>query len=135
MSKNPANRYQSAADMRNDLLRALAGQRVEATPVMGDAEKTAILGAPARRLRLRRRRRLGRRGRGRPARRKRRIIAIVAVLAVLLLGGAIAAAIALSGDDDARRADRAGRRARRWPARPQAAAERRSTDAGLRSAR
>ena len=46
MSKNPANRYQSAADMRNDLLRALAGQRVEATPVMGDAEKTTIIGAP-----------------------------------------------------------------------------------------
>src|SRR3712207_1254261 len=46
MSKNPANRYQSAADMRSDLLRAVAGQRVEATPVMGDAEKTAIIGAP-----------------------------------------------------------------------------------------
>src|SRR5690242_7744455 len=45
MSKNPANRYQSAAEMRNDLLRAIAGQRVEATPVMGDAEKTTILGA------------------------------------------------------------------------------------------
>src|SRR3978361_1673056 len=45
MSKNPANRYQSAADMRTDLLRALNGQRVEATPVMGDAEKTTILGA------------------------------------------------------------------------------------------
>ncbi|MGY1727675.1 Stk1 family PASTA domain-containing Ser/Thr kinase [Geodermatophilus sp. SYSU D01062] len=45
MSKNPANRYQSAAEMRNDLLRALAGQRVEATPVMGDEEKTTILGA------------------------------------------------------------------------------------------
>src|SRR5215207_4868569 len=45
MSKNPANRYQSAADMRSDLLRALAGQRVEATPVMGDAEKTTILAA------------------------------------------------------------------------------------------
>src|SRR3712207_3975723 len=30
MAKNPANRYQSAADMRTDLLRALAGQRVEA---------------------------------------------------------------------------------------------------------
>src|SRR3712207_4779980 len=45
MAKNPANRYQSAAEMRNDLLRALAGQRVEATPVMGDAEKTTILGA------------------------------------------------------------------------------------------
>src|SRR4051812_12221098 len=47
MSKNPANRYQSAADMRNDLLRALAGQRVEATPVMNDVEKTTVLGAPA----------------------------------------------------------------------------------------
>ncbi|MGY1671569.1 Stk1 family PASTA domain-containing Ser/Thr kinase [Geodermatophilus sp. SYSU D00710] len=45
LSKNPANRYQSAAEMRNDLLRALAGQRVEATPVMGDDEKTTILGA------------------------------------------------------------------------------------------
>jgi serine/threonine-protein kinase len=45
LSKNPANRYQSAADMRNDLLRSLAGQRVEATPVMGDEEKTTILGA------------------------------------------------------------------------------------------
>jgi serine/threonine-protein kinase len=96
MSKNPANRYQSAAEMRNDLLRALAGQRVEATPVMGDAEKTTILAAiPG--------------GYGdddrwddedeRGRRRKRKIIAIVAVLAVLLLGGAIAAAIALSGDD------------------------------------
>jgi serine/threonine-protein kinase len=95
MSKNPANRYQSAAEMRNDLLRALAGQRVEATPVMGDAEKTTILAAiPG--------------GYGdddrwddedeRGRRRKRKIIAIVAVLAVLLLGGAIAAAIALSGD-------------------------------------
>jgi eukaryotic-like serine/threonine-protein kinase len=45
LSKNPANRYQSAAEMRNDLLRALAGQRVEATPVMGADERTTILGA------------------------------------------------------------------------------------------
>jgi beta-lactam-binding protein with PASTA domain/tRNA A-37 threonylcarbamoyl transferase component Bud32 len=45
MSKNPANRYQSAADMRADLLRAVAGQRVEATPVMSDAERTTIIGA------------------------------------------------------------------------------------------
>ncbi|TFV63571.1 UNVERIFIED_ORG: Stk1 family PASTA domain-containing Ser/Thr kinase [Bacillus sp. AZ43] len=97
MSKNPANRYQSAAEMRNDLLRALAGQRVEATPVMGDAEKTAIIGAPPG-------------GYGtygdddgweddEAKRRKRRIIAIVAVVAVLLLGGAIAVAVAMSGDD------------------------------------
>ncbi len=98
MSKNPANRYQSAADMRNDLLRSLAGQRVEATPVMGDAEKTAIIGAaPA--------------GYGgydewddeeeQARRRKRRtIIAVVSVLAVLLLGGAIAAALSMGGNDD-----------------------------------
>src|SRR5919205_2775870 len=46
MSKNPANRYQSAADMRSDLLRAIAGQRVEATPVMSDNERTALIGAP-----------------------------------------------------------------------------------------
>jgi len=99
MSKNPANRYQSAADMRNDLLRALAGQRVEATPVMGDAEKTTILAATRAPY-----------GPGyadddwdddeqERRRRKRRIIAIVAVLAVLLIGGAIAIAVAMSGDD------------------------------------
>jgi serine/threonine-protein kinase len=98
MSKNPANRYQSAADMRNDLLRALAGQRVEATPVMGDAEKTTILAAA----------RGGGYGGGDGwddeaeqdrKRRKRRIIAIVSVLAVLLLGGAIAIAVAMSNGD------------------------------------
>jgi eukaryotic-like serine/threonine-protein kinase len=100
MSKNPANRYQSAADMRNDLLRALAGQRVEATPVMGDAEKTTILAATPGAY--------GGYGDGdgwddedevERKRRKRRIIAIVSVIAVLLLGGAIWAAIALNGDD------------------------------------
>ena len=46
MSKNPANRYQSAAEMRADLLRAVAGQRVEATPVMSDNDRTAMI-APA----------------------------------------------------------------------------------------
>src|SRR5688500_12664287 len=89
MSKNPANRYQSAADMRSDLLRALAGQRVEATPVMGDAEKTTILAATP-----------GGYGyddddwadEDADRRRKRQIIAIAAVLGVLLLGAAIAIA-------------------------------------------
>jgi beta-lactam-binding protein with PASTA domain/predicted Ser/Thr protein kinase len=93
MSKNPANRYQSAADMRSDLLRALAGQRVEATPVMGDAEKTTILAAT-------------RGGYGDDPwndededarKRKHRIIALVAALAVLLVAGAIAIAVAMSG--------------------------------------
>jgi serine/threonine-protein kinase len=131
MSKNPANRYQSAAEMRNDLLRALAGQRVEATPVMGDAEKTTILAAaPA--------------GYGagygqedrwddedeEARRRRRRIIAIVAVLAVLLLGGAIAAAIALSGDKAAPTTQNVNVPALLGLG--QAAAEKAITDAGLK---
>ncbi|MGY1637125.1 Stk1 family PASTA domain-containing Ser/Thr kinase [Geodermatophilus sp. SYSU D00742] len=91
MSKNPANRYQSAADMRNDLLRALAGQQVEATPVMNDAEKTTILGATP-----------GYAGGDwdagddEAARKRRRTRVVVAVVAaVLLLGGVITAALLL----------------------------------------
>ncbi|WP_269192197.1 Stk1 family PASTA domain-containing Ser/Thr kinase [Blastococcus sp. VKM Ac-2987] len=127
MSKNPANRYQSAADMRNDLLRALAGQRVEATPVMGDAEKTAIIGAP-----------VGGYASGygdddwdddADRRRKRRIIAIVSVLAVLLLGGAIAAAVALNGGEDAPVATQVA--VPPFSGLDQAAAERALADAGL----
>ena len=34
MAKNPANRYQSAGEMREDLLRAAAGEPVQATPVL-----------------------------------------------------------------------------------------------------
>src|SRR3712207_1326789 len=85
LSKNPANRYQSAAEMRNDLLRSLAGQRVEATPVMGDAEKTAIIGAPP-----------GGYGDGgwddeddEAARRRRRNRVLAAVIAGLLLIGGV----------------------------------------------
>jgi serine/threonine-protein kinase len=40
MAKNPANRYQSAAEMRADVDRALAGRPVEATPVLADAPTT-----------------------------------------------------------------------------------------------
>jgi eukaryotic-like serine/threonine-protein kinase len=107
MSKNPANRYQSAQEMRNDLLRALAGQRVEATPVMDDAEKTAIIGGPVAAT-------YGRYGGSdydqgdedwdaedeeAAKRRKRKIIAIVSVVAVLLIAGVIAIALAMRGDD------------------------------------
>ncbi|MGY1886973.1 Stk1 family PASTA domain-containing Ser/Thr kinase [Blastococcus sp. SYSU DS0753] len=127
MSKNPANRYQSAAEMRNDLLRALAGQRVEATPVMGDAEKTAIIGAP-----------VGAYASGHgdddwdddgDRRRKRRIIAIVSVLAVLLLGGVIAAAVALTQDDEAPPVAQVTVPA--FAGLDQATAEQRITEAGL----
>ncbi|MGY1704261.1 Stk1 family PASTA domain-containing Ser/Thr kinase [Geodermatophilus sp. SYSU D00697] len=95
MSKNPANRYQSAADMRNDLLRALAGQRVEATPVMNDAEKTAIIGAP-----------VGYDGEdwadeddAARKRKRNRVIAAVAA-AVLVIGGVIALAVLLNSGGD-----------------------------------
>jgi serine/threonine-protein kinase len=43
MAKNPANRYQSAGDMRADLLRAAAGRPVSATPVMSAAERTELI--------------------------------------------------------------------------------------------
>ncbi|MDQ4011480.1 MAG: Stk1 family PASTA domain-containing Ser/Thr kinase [Actinomycetota bacterium] len=43
MSKNPANRYQSAAEMRTDLIRVLSGQRQLAPMVMTDADRTLML--------------------------------------------------------------------------------------------
>jgi serine/threonine-protein kinase len=46
LSKNPANRYQSAGEMRADLLRAAAGRPVLATPVMHEDERTAMIAAP-----------------------------------------------------------------------------------------
>ncbi len=45
MSKNPANRYQSAAEMRSDLVRVLGGQRPSAPMVMNEEDRTTILGA------------------------------------------------------------------------------------------
>jgi beta-lactam-binding protein with PASTA domain/predicted Ser/Thr protein kinase len=44
MAKNPANRYQSAAELRADIDRALAGRPVEATPVLAD--ETRVLTPP-----------------------------------------------------------------------------------------
>ncbi len=93
MSKNPANRYQSAADMRADLLRAVAGQRVEATPVMSDADKTTIIAGgavdyddwddeDARR-------------------RKRRNVIAAVVAGVLVLAGVIALVVALNNGEQA----------------------------------
>jgi beta-lactam-binding protein with PASTA domain/predicted Ser/Thr protein kinase len=44
MAKNPANRYQSAGEMRADLIRAINGRPVEAEPVMTADEVTTVLG-------------------------------------------------------------------------------------------
>ncbi len=46
LAKNPANRYQSAGEMRADLLRAAAGRPVLATPVMREEERTAMIAPP-----------------------------------------------------------------------------------------
>lgn len=47
LAKNPANRYQTAGEMRDDLERAIAGRPVMATPLMSDDERTQLLGAQA----------------------------------------------------------------------------------------
>ena len=94
MSKNPANRYQSAADMRADLLRAVAGQRVEATPVMSDAEKTTIIAGGA----------AGYEDwdddEGAQRRKRRNVIAAV-VAGLLVLAGVLALVIALNSGEEA----------------------------------
>jgi serine/threonine-protein kinase len=51
MSKNPANRYQSAAEMRSDLVRVLRGQRPLAPAVMSEEDRTEMLGGGGQRRR------------------------------------------------------------------------------------
>src|SRR6266545_3393010 len=46
LAKNPVNRYQSAGEMRADLLRAVAGRAVLATPVMREDERVTMLAPP-----------------------------------------------------------------------------------------
>jgi beta-lactam-binding protein with PASTA domain/predicted Ser/Thr protein kinase len=46
LAKNPLNRYQSAGEMRADLLRAAAGRPVMATPVMREDQMTAVVAPP-----------------------------------------------------------------------------------------
>jgi serine/threonine-protein kinase len=42
LAKNPGNRYQSAGEMRDDLLRAAAGRAVAATPILSGQETTVM---------------------------------------------------------------------------------------------
>jgi eukaryotic-like serine/threonine-protein kinase len=48
LAKNPDNRYQTAAEMRADLVRVHNGEPPEAPKVLTDAERTTLLSAPAR---------------------------------------------------------------------------------------
>lgn len=45
MAKNPANRYQTAAEMRSDLIRVLGGQKPTAPTVMTEEDRTTMLAA------------------------------------------------------------------------------------------
>ncbi|MDV6010907.1 Stk1 family PASTA domain-containing Ser/Thr kinase [Haloechinothrix sp. LS1_15] len=45
LTKGPANRYQSAAEMRSDLVRVLANERPVAPAVMTDEDRTQVLAA------------------------------------------------------------------------------------------
>jgi len=42
MAKNPGNRYQTAAEMRDDVLRAASGRAVKATPILSAADTTLL---------------------------------------------------------------------------------------------
>ena len=47
LAKNPDNRYQTAAEMRSDLVRVHSGQAPEAPKVFTDAERTSLLSSSA----------------------------------------------------------------------------------------
>jgi eukaryotic-like serine/threonine-protein kinase len=51
LSKNPDNRYQTAAEMRADLVKVHSGEAPDAPKVLTDAERTSLLSAPASRER------------------------------------------------------------------------------------
>ncbi len=81
MAKNPANRYQSAGEMRSDLLRAVSGRPVLAEPVLSDDDRTTVLGDTE-----------GETAAAEAARRRRRTTGWV-LLGLLLLGLIVAGAL------------------------------------------
>jgi serine/threonine-protein kinase len=46
LAKNPDNRYQTAADLRTDLVRVHSGEQPDAPKVLTDAERTSFLSGP-----------------------------------------------------------------------------------------
>ena len=87
LAKNPDNRYQTAAEMRADLIRVHSGEAPDAPKVLTDAERTSLLAAPARRDRTPPTEHLPRQPDVRPTRERGRSVGrwliAVAVLAVL----------------------------------------------------
>ncbi len=85
MSKNPANRYQSAAEMRTDLVRVLSGQRPNAPMVMTADERTSLLGVPGPTEAIPGRHRPAQLDDERDRRRNRRALIVLAVLLIAAL--------------------------------------------------
>jgi serine/threonine-protein kinase len=87
LTKNPDNRYQTAAEMRADLIRVHSGEAPEAPKVFTDAERTSMLTAPMPSGRNQPTEHIPaqRRGYAEPSRRNsvRLWVTIVAILAVL----------------------------------------------------
>src|SRR5947209_1350096 len=87
LAKNPENRYQTAAEMRADLVRVHNGEPPEAPKVLTDAERTSLLSAGGGGHGLRSdplpRQALDTRDRGRAGGSVGRWVAVVAVLTVL----------------------------------------------------
>src|SRR5947207_7089341 len=94
LAKGPANRYQSAAEMRSDLVRTLSGQRPSAPMVMSEDERTQVMNAD-RRQPQRYEEYPDEPGDDPKAKRRRRTIA--AVLSALFVLGAVLLIMWLSG--------------------------------------
>jgi serine/threonine protein kinase len=82
LAKNPANRYQNAAEMSDDLGRVLAGRRVLATPLLRE------ISAPQAATRARRQR-TARPRRERPSGRRLLIVALLTLLSVAAVAGGL----------------------------------------------
>ena len=46
LAKNPENRYQTAAEMRTDLVRVHNGEPPEAPKILTDADRSSLMAAP-----------------------------------------------------------------------------------------
>jgi eukaryotic-like serine/threonine-protein kinase len=86
LAKNPLNRYQSAGEMRADLLRAAAGRPVSAPPVMTEAERTAMMAPPQRPVGPPTRTAARVADRGKPRKGNTAIVVLITILGMLAFG-------------------------------------------------
>jgi beta-lactam-binding protein with PASTA domain len=95
MAKNPDNRYQNAQEMREDLLRALHGRPVQATPVLSDA--TGVINMASDETRVIERGRGIVRAEQPPQRRRRTGLILLGLIILAILGVAAWAIVGLTG--------------------------------------